>query len=147
MNRNYWYGAIVVILLAILALMLWNALSSPRKENDQTENNTVNQEIQVNAPLADSIITSPVAISGQAVGSWYFEASFPIELLDSNGQVIGQTTAQAQGDWMTSDPVPFTASLTFPAQPAGSSGTLMFENDNPSGDPAKAKSYSIPVKF
>jgi hypothetical protein len=57
------------------------------------------------------------------------------------------TTAQAQGDWMTEDFVPFTATLTFPAQPAGSLGKIVLKRDNPSGEPQNDASIVVPVQF
>ena len=86
-------------------------------------------------------------ISGNARGRWYFEASAPVELQDAQGNVIAQGHITAQGDWMTEDFVPFTATLTFTKQPAGSTGTLVLQNDNPSGDPARGFELDIPVKF
>jgi len=96
---------------------------------------------------ANTQITSPLTITGKARGPWYFEASFPIELQDNNGAVIVMTTAQAQGDWMTEDFVPFTATLTFPAQPAGSLGKIVLKRDNPSGEPQNDASIVVPVQF
>lgn len=103
--------------------------------------------IKVQSPREMSVVSSPLTITGQAVGGWYFEASFPIELLDANSQIVGQAVAQAQSDWMTTAMVPFTASLVFPAQPAGSQGTLVLKKDNPSGEPQNDDSYSVNVVF
>jgi hypothetical protein len=85
-------------------------------------------------------------VSGEARGSWYFEASFPVRLLDGNGQEIARGPAQAQGDWMTTNFVPFTVQLTF-SPPTTPVGTLVLEKDNPSGLPQNAMSISIPVDF
>ena len=106
-----------------------------------------NTLVVVTAPKGNSTITSPLTIVGKARGSWYFEASAPVKLLDSKGSVIAHGTIAAQGDWMTTEFVPFTGTLTFTAQPAGSVGTLVLTNDNPSGDPAKQITLKIPVKF
>jgi hypothetical protein len=103
--------------------------------------------IEVAAPTALSVITSPLTVTGRARGPWFFEASFPIELKDSSGNIIATTTGQAQGEWMTENWVPFTATLTFPAQPAGSTGSLILKNDNPSGEPMNELSVVIPVQF
>src|ERR1700746_2179249 len=43
-------------------------------------------------------VTSPLTITGKAKG-WYFEASFPVKLLDGQGNVLASGPAQAQGDW------------------------------------------------
>ena len=42
--------------------------------------------------------------------------------------------------------LPFTAQLEFSA-PTTATGTLILKNDNPSGDPAKDKQLTVPVKF
>jgi hypothetical protein len=91
-------------------------------------------------------VSSPLTVRGSARGSFYSEAVFPVTLLDGNGRRLAQTHATAQGDWMTPDWVPFTATLTF-AAPTTTTGTLVLENDNPSGDPARALSRRIDVRF
>ena len=103
-------------------------------------------KIQVSSPQANQVVTSPLVVTGQARGPWYFEASFPVRLLDANGKVLAATTARAQSDWMTTDFVPFKATLTFDA-PSTPTGTLVLANDNPSGLPANADSRSVPIRF
>jgi hypothetical protein len=103
-------------------------------------------EIKIVRPLAGEKIVSPVEISGQARGQWFFEASFPIKLVDASGKVVAQGTARAESDWMTTDWVDFIAQLEF-ARPATETGTLVFQNDNPSGLAQNAKQYSLPIKF
>ncbi len=103
--------------------------------------------IEVTAPLIGSTVASPLTITGQARGAWYFEASAPYELRNAQGNVIAQGHVTAQGEWMTDDFVPFKAIVTFPAQPKGSMGTLVLHNDNPSGDPSREKTLQIPLKF
>jgi len=97
--------------------------------------------------IAIAAIASPLAISGKARGSFYFEATFPVKLEDAHGNVLAQGHAQAKSDWMTSDFVPFTATLTFVQPAPGTVGTLVLMNDNPSGDPANQKELDIPVVF
>jgi len=101
-------------------------------------------EIMVTSPQANAQVHSPIEISGSARGSWYFEAVFPIRLLDANGNEIGRAQAQAQGDWTTNDFVPFTAELTYSLS-ATSNGFLVFNNDNPSGLQQNSKEFRVPV--
>ncbi len=103
-------------------------------------------EIAVTAPALNAVITSPVTVEGQAPGPWYFEASFPVKVLDGDGTVLGQGPVQAQSDWMTTGTVPFAATLSF-AKPKYATGTIVFHNDNPSGDPARDKEFRFPVRF
>jgi hypothetical protein len=58
-------------------------------------------------------IGSPIEISGLAKGNWYFEASFPVQVLDEDGTVLGSDIGQAQSDWMTTDFVPFSGEISF----------------------------------
>jgi len=103
--------------------------------------------IRVTSPTRNQTISSsPLVVNGQARGSWYFEASFPIELLDANGSVLGSGPAEAQGDWMTNNFVPFTATVNF-TTPTTNTGTLVLEKANPSGLPENAQELRIPVRF
>lgn len=102
--------------------------------------------VYVEGPLPGTKITSPLVVTGRARGNWYFEASFPVKLLDGNGNQIAIAPAQAQGDWMTVDYVPFSVTLTF-AQPVTATGTLILQKDNPSGEPQFDDLVSIPVTF
>jgi hypothetical protein len=97
-------------------------------------------------PLSNSQITSPLKVSGSAVGNWYFEASFPVILKDANGNVLAESPAQAQGDWMTTDAVPFVSTLTWGTTTA-TSGVLILKRDNPSGLPENDNEVSFPVLF
>lgn len=89
-------------------------------------------------------VTSPLTVTGEALGTWYFEASLPIELVDSQGDIIVQGAAQAQGDWMVETFVEFEATLTFTTD--DTSGTLILSQDDPSGL-FEVETLSIPVNF
>ena len=102
--------------------------------------------LRVDTPQPGQTVSSPLVVRGSARGPWYFEATFPVTLLDGHGQRLAQSYATAQGEWMTTDWVPFSATLTF-AAPTTATGTLVLENANPSGDPAKAQSRRIDVRF
>ncbi len=144
-------GIFILAVLAGIAIMVLPGKSSaPGTNNNATTTPTTNQwpvvykdVLEVASP---TITKTQIVVSGKA-RTWYFEASFPIELKDSAGNTIAQVPAQAQGDWMTSDFVPFSATLTFPAQPSGSSGTLILHKDNPSGLPENDDQKSIPITF
>jgi hypothetical protein len=102
--------------------------------------------INVTSPRSNELVTSPLIIRGEARGNWYFEASFPVKLLDANGNELAAWYAQAQGEWMTTDFVPFESKLEF-GRPSTPTGTLVLENDNPSGLPENSASISVPVRF
>lgn len=103
-------------------------------------------QIRVASPRPGDVIASPLMVTGEAVGGWYFEASFPVKLVDANGMVLVEHYAQAQGEWMTSNFVPFISTLNF-ATPTTESGTLIINNDNPSGLPENSRELRIPIRF
>ncbi len=102
--------------------------------------------IKIDSPRPNTKIASPLTITGQARGTWYFEAVFPVELQNADGNVLATGQAQAQSDWMTEDFVPFLATLEFET-PATAAGNLILKKDNPSGLPENDKSLTVPVKF
>lgn len=104
----------------------------------------VEANIRVTTPKAGDTVSSPITITGAATGNWYFEASFPILLKDTKGVTIAQTVAQAQGEWMTTEYVPFSVTLPY-AVSVTTSATLVFEKDNPSGLPQFDRQHAIAI--
>ncbi len=102
--------------------------------------------IHVTVPARMAIITSPLTVTGEARGYWFFEASFPLELRDMDGNVLGKNIAQAQTEWMTEDFVPFSTTITF-ATTTATSGVLVLIKDNPSALPEHDDAFEIPVLF
>ncbi|OGB74533.1 hypothetical protein A2V68_02905 [candidate division Kazan bacterium RBG_13_50_9] len=102
--------------------------------------------ITVASPQPNQRVVSPLVITGQAVGGWFFEASFPVELKDADGLLAASTIAQTSSDWMTTAMVPFSSTLTF-TLPTTPTGTLVLKKDNPSGDSQYDDQLTIPVVF
>lgn len=105
-----------------------------------------NSNINLISPLANEVITSPLAIKGEAKGSWFFEAQFPIQLEDDQGNKLAAGIATAQDEWMTENMVPFIANLTFNPGNA-EKGFLILERDNPSGQASTSERIKVPVLF
>lgn len=146
---------ILVIVLAAVIFVLYAKISKApttgsEKISDKVEQNDL---ITVSYPKPEDIITSPVTVKGEARGSWYFEATFPIMVVDWDGRIIGEGHAQAKGDWMTSEFVPFEATIAFSKpndiKPGTYSekGAIIFKKDNPSGDPRRDAALEVPVVF
>ena len=91
-----------------------------------------NNLIRVIEPRPNNVVKSPLVILGVARGSWFFEASFPVKLIDNNGAVLTTGIATAIGDWMTADFVNFKIELNFSVS-ATTSAELVLQKDNPSG--------------
>lgn len=107
---------------------------------------STNQTIQVSAPTQNEKITSPLNIEGKAEGTWYFEAVFPVKLVNSKGYEIASCLAQADGLWMTEKFVPFRCQLNF-ATEGHDSGKVIFEKSNPSDLPENNGSFEVPVSW
>ena len=141
-------GSVLVLLVIVIGLVSY--FSNNQAPVDVNPGNTLGTStadlIRVTVPLPNVFVQSPLVVKGEARGNWYFEASFPVKVFDSNGKQLGVVAAQAQGDWMTTSLVPFQATLTFDA-PTTETGTIVFQKDNPSGLPANDASVSIPVYF
>jgi hypothetical protein len=109
--------------------------------------------IKIASPAPLEVIESPLQISGEARGYWFFEASFPIYLTNWDGLIIAEGFATAASEWMTEDFVPYSASLDFvnPYNPGDpdfmKKGTLVLKKDNPSGLPENDDALEIPVRF
>lgn len=102
--------------------------------------------IKVDSPRRNQEVNNPFSISGQARGNWFFEASFPVKIYDGQNNILGQTIATAQGEWMTTDFVPFTANLEY-VTPTTANGWLVLEKDNPSGLPENDDELRVPITF
>ena len=102
--------------------------------------------VVVDYPLQNVTVQSPLTVTGRAVGNWFFEASFPIEVVALDGTVLGRNFVQAQDEWMTTDFVPFVGQIIFDSQ-GYSSGFIIFHKDNPSGLPEHDASRKMPVNF
>ena len=143
------FAAIIVVLLGILIFV--QPAKSPTVARTGVPSSTVatssDGHLEVDTPLANDAISSPIGIEGKVTGGgWFFEASFPIQILDGDGKVIGGGATQALDDWMSTGTVRFSASINF-TSPHYTTGTILFMNDNPSGLPKNQKTLSLPVKF
>ena len=104
------------------------------------------ENIRVTIPRSGDVIVSPVIIRGEARGTWYFEGSFPLSIVDENGLVVGSGVARSLGEWMTTEFVPFEALVSF-SLPSSMMGSIILSRDNPSGLPENDAQIAVPVRF
>lgn len=102
--------------------------------------------ITVSNPRPNQAVTSPLQLAGNARGSWFFEATAPVIVTDENGSELGQGFITAQGEWMTTDFLPYEGSVIF-SPSSTSTGWMIFSNSNPSGLPENSKQLKIPIKY
>ena len=103
--------------------------------------------IRIDSPRPNQTVKSPLVITGEARGNWFFEASFPVFLTDWDGRIIAEGIATAKSEWMTTEFVPYEATLTFLLDDEiySNRGTLILQKDNPSGLPEHDDALEIPV--
>lgn len=143
MKKRITLGLIIIFgSIAIFAYLLY------QKQMNETLPEAVlqNDQIRVKTPKLGDKITSPLEIKGEARGPWFFEADFPVQVLDKDGNALNWGIAQAGDNWMTPDFVPFTATVEFES-PGEGFGFVQLEKDNPSGLPEHAGFIKIPVRF
>lgn len=131
--------------MAVLSVLLFSSCRNST-EKEGSEKVTSNNKIEVTSPSPHSTITSPLTIKGKARGSWFFEASAPVQLVNQKNEVIAESYIQANEDWMTEDFVPFSGSLKFPDSNT-KSGFLILKKSNPSGLPEQSDEVKIPVNL
>lgn len=139
---------VAIILLIVAGGIILGARSAKNTPVAQVPSPVVEKEspVRVSTPESGATIESPLTIEGQARGTWFFEASFPVRLLDADGKTLALEPVQADGEWMTENFVPFHKTLRFQVEKEGP-GTLVFEKDNPSGPPKNDDAVRIPVQL
>ena len=142
---------IYLIVIVVVLSVIWFVFNHAKKVEAPIEptakityTNSTPDIITVELPFPGAVTGKDFSIIGKARGNWFFEASFPIEVLDKDGKSLYKGIAQAQGEWMTTDLVAFKASVNIPQSYIGPA-TLILKKDNPSGIAEKDASISFPI--
>jgi hypothetical protein len=162
-NRKMIMIALVFVILAILSVIFAvgfqtkNEVSKTSTTTSTTSTTTatsttiseIPNKIILETPKANQTVGNPIKISGQARGTWFFEATFPVNIVDWDGKIVGSGVAHAKEDWMTGNFVPFEAEIfyTLPPQIYSKKGAIILKKDNPSGDPGRDEALEVPVVF
>lgn len=172
-SKNVLIAILVVVVIALGALVGWLVMdattedptpqptpsspTAPVATDEQDAATDVPKTMEFTSPKGvkilidnwreDMVVSSPLTITGEVPGNWSFEASFPAVLTDSNDMVIAQEAAQLDGEWMTTNNVPFSVTLTFTEPTKDKEGILILRKDNPSGLPENDDAIEIPVRY
>jgi hypothetical protein len=154
MNRIFLISCIVIFVIVlmffgIVKLVGWHAPAAPSttQGNSGTPAPT-NSGITVSQPAPNSSVSSPLVVKGQVTGDGWsgFEGQVgTVQLVDGNGAELARGPLTATTEWTTL-PTSFEVSLSF-SKPASGTGKLIFHNENPSGDPARDKTFEVPITF
>ncbi len=140
---------IFLLVVTLLGGIMWYVAQPETVIVEEDQEDTLeysHERIQVNTPTPNQPISSPLTAAGEARSMWFFEADFPMRIMDANGIELGVGIATAQEEWMVEDFVPFTGTIEF-STPTTPTGTIIFERDNASGLPEHDDSFSFPIQF
>ncbi len=120
-------------------------------EKDQDSNQSNNEILGNKENLISfsvkpgQVVSGKMEVTGSISGGYFFEANVLINILDANKNILRKGYGTATTDWMTSDPVSFTASIDFTGLNKGNA-YIEIQNDDPSdGEGGPAKKILIPV--
>ncbi len=166
MSSNIVWVIIVLFLLTVIGVLGWIIMEPPAAIQDPTVATTTQAQaptptpatstpeptlteplsarVSITQPASGAEVGGSFTVSGKAPGNWYFEASFPIQVRDAEGNVVARTHATAQSDWMTTELVAFTATVHIEGGYKGPADLILLR-DNPSGLPEHDDSTTIPI--
>lgn len=91
-------------------------------------------------------VSGVMTVNGSVKNAYFFEANIIVNILDANQNVLRTGHGTATTDWMTVDPVSFTANLDFTGLATGP-GFIEIHNDNASALPQNDKHILVPVSI
>lgn len=147
MRKYYLFIVIGVIALVLAGLYFFQksglnnepvTTSAPKITYIKSNSNMINVEL----PFPGAVVGKNFSVIGKARGTWFFEASFPVKIVGKNGEILAHQPAQAQGEWMTPDFVPFRTDIKIRETYIGPA-TIILEKDNASGLPEHDASMSF----
>jgi len=167
MTKAMYFFIILAVLFGLISVFTKNETSDSVQvvESEDINNQTVTEDEGQNSEVdltdfiivsnleAETVIESPLTVSGEARGYWFFEGSFPVELKNGDGVVIATGIATSTEEWMTTEFIPFSVTLEFvnPYNPGDpeywKKGLLVLKRDNPSDLPENDQELEIPIYF
>jgi hypothetical protein len=112
---------------------------------------TKSNMITVSTPLVSGVAASvgqSIRVEGRARGVWFGEGVFSVEVVNEAGDILGSGIAQAQGEWMTEEFVPYTTQIVLTKKiDSGTTGSLLLRKSNPSGEESRDDLLEIPIVF
>jgi hypothetical protein len=145
MNLRITIALVVLVTVAILGAVLvaWPASTVTPTEDENQAAQFVSENVRVDSPHIGETVPSTIIVRGEARGSWFFEASFPLQVRDPDNNKVGQGFAMTTDDWMTTEFVPFEGKVI--VENYSGPATLVFLKDNPSGLPELDDAVEFPI--
>jgi len=143
MKKEIWILIALAIIIVVLAgvLLMW-------LKNEEPLPIETKSGIDVFLPKENQEVSSPLEILGTVNGNGWigFEGQVgTVKLLNSQGEELAMGILQATNDWMQSS-INFKTTLDFISLNMDN-GTLVFNNENPSGLPENDRQFILPIKI
>jgi hypothetical protein len=150
------YTLIPIIIIAIIIGILVSLKNNVPKESPDISNADIETQARMSfAGMAatkgitdlslapNETISGVYKLTGKAQG-YMFEGSFPIDIITPTNEKVWQGIGEmnGQGNWMTTEPVPFHANINTTKLPNGLY-TLVLKQDDPSGENKNLKQLSV----
>ena len=155
--------AVAIFLFVVILVMTWLLFAIPTVKTGDIATTTpqvpatqepvvetppsdqpLSARVSVTTPMPNTTVGNTFQVKGSAPGNWFFEASFPLQVRDNDGNVIARTFASALSDWMTTELVGFSSTIIIEGSYKGPA-TLILLKDNPSGLPEHDDAVEIPI--
>lgn len=158
MNKNTTYKRIFLlrIILAIIALIFILIGLFVYKNKQKTDfDNLPEDGFEILGDKEDLVylsvqpgdaVSGILNLSGAIKGGYFFEGNILINLLDENQNILKKGYGTATTDWMTLEPVSFTASIDS-SDINGDGYILILEDDPSDGEGGPVKKILVPVVF
>lgn len=91
-----------------------------------------------------SSVSGKMTVTGSVKGGYFFEGNILINIRAVDNTLLRAGHGQATTDWMTAEPVSFSADVDFTGLPKGEA-YLVIHNDNPSDMRENDKEIAIPI--
>lgn len=140
---KYTNKIIFILIIIIILIFVFNFYqrSITLKKIKDAENLIV-----IEYPEPYGKVKSPVLIKGKARGYFFFEANFPIKIIDENGNVLVSDYIDTKENWMTENFVFFEKYINVNFGKT-KRGFIVFERANPSGLKENEFLLYLPVYF
>lgn len=139
----------ILIILAVIIIILTGVLIWQPK--NQTADYNYSQPLlglEITSPKPNDMVLSPLTILGSVNGNGWigFEGQVgTVKLFDETGNELAMGILTAQGEWMQQI-IYFETILEF-TRTTSDFGSLVFYNENPSGESQRDKTFTLPIKF
>lgn len=163
MNNKYWFfgSKLNTVLLLILIILMIVALRFMYK-NNETYMPYLSEDQEMEIPenpilgnrddlvflsiVPNTKVSGVLNLEGEVKGGYFFEGNILVNILDKDKNILREEHGTATTDWMTVEPVSFTAKIDLSGLEKGTA-YLEIKQDDPSGGESgkPIKSILIPI--